>query len=112
MDRSRPTEEEIIIVNNWINNLSETGKLAEMDPMLLRSVLFEYGAKFEISDEEKSSLSKFNNVDRRKGMDAVWGNKQIKDYRIWLKHWVEDFETKTNKPLPVLEGTETKHQED
>ncbi len=109
MEHPRPTEQEITKVNNWISNLSERGAVTEIDPMLLRSVLAEYGANFEISETGKESLSKFSNLNRRKGMDEVWGNETVKSYRIWLRHWVENFDADpTHRPLPTLVGEDTK----
>ncbi len=108
MDRPRPTEAEKEKVNKWITGLSETGKVAEMDPMLLRSVLAEYGANFEVNEEARESLKKYSNLERRFGMNAVWGEDRVKNYRIWLKNWIGEYETRTDRPLPVLQGTDTK----
>lgn len=77
--------------------------MEQIDPLLIRDVLGEFGANFEISEEAKESLSKFSNVNRRAGMDAVWGNEKVKEYRIWLRHYLEDYEVATGKALPVLE---------
>ncbi|SRR5260221_9628671 len=107
MDRQRPTEEEIKIVNNWINNLSETGKVAEIDPMFLRSVLSEYGANFE-PREELDSLSKYSNLNKRPGLDAVWGKENIDEYKNWIKEYILTYERETGTELPVLEGTNIK----
>lgn len=92
----------------WVDKLNREGIVDVIDPSLVRSVLESYGANFEISEESKESLKRFNNAERRPGMDAVWGSDNVKKYRIWLKHWVVNYENKTGRQLPVLEGTNTK----
>lgn len=108
-DREKLSSEvDLVAVDGWIETVADEGKVGEMDLMLLKGVLEQIGANFELSEQTRESLQKFRNVDRRVGMDAVWGRERVKDYRIWLKHWVADYEQKTGKDLPVLEGTDTK----
>jgi hypothetical protein len=101
-------EKKTMAVDSWVNKITTEGKVDPINASLVRKVLESFGANFEISEEAKTSLEKYKNVDRRLGMDAVWGTQKVKEYRIWLKHWVESYETKNGKPLPVLEGTDTK----
>ena len=105
---NRPFEEKLADVSGWVQKIAEIGVVEEIDPMLVKSVLEGLGANFEISEEKRASLHQFTNLKRRPGIDAVWSSPKVKEYRIWLKHWVEDYEKKTSKPLPVIEGTHTK----
>src|SRR5260221_526261 len=107
MDRPKPTEKEITTINNWILNISETGKVTEMDPMLLRSVLKEYGADFAPSLQIEA-LASYSNLNKRPGLDVVWGKENINEYKIWVKKYISDYEEQTGESLPVLEGTTVK----
>ena len=103
-----PSEERLAIVEGWVGKISGEGIVGVIDPQLVRGVLVEFGANFEISEEAKASLKKFKNTDRRFGMDAVWGHDRVGKYRIWLKHYLEEYEERTARALPVIEGTVTK----
>ncbi|OGM56097.1 hypothetical protein A3E46_01405 [Candidatus Woesebacteria bacterium RIFCSPHIGHO2_12_FULL_46_16] len=104
----RPIEEQVSTFENWIGKLTETGIVEEINPQLVREVFEDLGANFEISEEDRKSLERFENLLRRPGMDAVWGKDRVREYRIWLRHYLKDYETRTGKPLPVLEGTTSK----
>lgn len=85
MDRPRPTEEEIVQVSAWIKKISEQGEVCEVDPMLLRGVLSELGANFEIGGSDHASLKKYKNVGKRDGLAAVWGEERFVEIRKWIK---------------------------
>lgn len=107
MDRQRPTEEELKLFTDWILDISETGRVTEIDPMLLRSVLSEYGANFE-PRPELDVLALYSNLKKRPGLDAVWGEENVDEYKRWVKGYILEYEAETGRPLPVLEGTEIK----
>src|SRR5260221_12206064 len=107
MDRPKPTEQEISIVTNWIKDIGILGKVVELDTMLLRSVLSEYGANFEFR-EELNSLTKYSNLGKRPGLDAVWGKENIDAYKKWIKEYISTYEKETGTELPVLEETNIK----
>src|SRR5258708_34914586 len=107
MSNERPINQEILNITNWIKNMGESGTVTEIDPMLLRSVLSEYGADFE-AREELNSLIKYSNVDKRPGIDAVWGKENVDEYKKWIKEYISKYEEETGKELPVLEETKIK----
>jgi len=105
--KDRQFEERLAILTAWVDKITSEGKVEEIDPDLLRSVLEEFGANFE-SKPELESLSKYSNLGKRPGLDAVWGSTRIEEYRHWVEQYVLDYEQKTGRPLPVLEGTRVK----
>ena len=103
-----PSEERLAIVEEWIGKISGKGIVEAIDPQLVRGVLVEFGANFEVSEEAAASLRKFKNTERSLGMDSVWSHDRVKEYRIWLKHYLEEYERRTVRTLPVLDGTDIK----
>jgi len=101
-------EKKIVAVDGWVGRLTQEGVVGQIDKQLLKAVLENFGANFEISESARESLGKYRNLDRRPGMDAVWGTQRVKEYRIWLRHWVADYEERYGKSLPVLEDSDVK----
>ncbi len=101
-------ERKIALFDSWISKLSKEGLVEEIDQAVVREVLEIVGANFEISESARLSLTRFRNLDRRQGMDSVWGRERIAGYRKWLLKYIKSYEEKTGKPLPVLEDSDTK----
>ena len=77
-------------------------EITEIDTMLLRNVLGEYGAKFNLEKEGYQKLSQPTNKFRRSGMDAVWGAVFMDNYNLWTVQWANEYE-KTGRKLPKLD---------
>ena len=102
-ERFHSQEQEQEFVDEWIDGISESGRVREIDPGLVKIVLESFGANFEISEEEKLSLGKYSNLNRRPGMNAVWGKERVDEYIAWLKNeYIPSFEDKTGRALPTL----------
>lgn len=105
--RERPFEEKLALVGGWIETIASEDRVDEIESGLLREVLVEFGANLE-ERPELESLSKYSNKAKRPGLDAVWGRTRVDEYSHWVQQYVLDYEQKTGKPLPVLEGTDVK----
>lgn len=96
-------------VGMWIDKITREGKVDEMDPMLLRSVLESYGATFEISEEEKKSLGLYPNSGKRPGLDVVWGKDVVSAFKKWITaEFIPQYEQKVGRELYTLWDPKTK----
>lgn len=108
MDRLNPKEPEAKQVYDWVSKIAETGYVGEMDPMLLRSVLAECGANFEISEEVRLSLAKYSNFNKRPGMNAVWGETKVDEIKSWIaEEFIPGVEKKFGREFPDLYDPKT-----
>lgn len=105
--KDRPFEEKLAVIDSWIEVVASQGLVNEIEPEILKDVLTEFGADLE-PREELSPLAKYSNKARRPGMDAVWGKEKVNAYKKWISQYVVDYEIKTGRDLPVLEGTSIK----
>ena len=101
-------EEKVAAVDSWVGKIALEGKVDEIDRVLLRQVLESLGAHFELSVAASYSLSRFGNPYRRAGMYEVWGERRVNEYESWLSVYLSDYETRTGRPLPVLEDSDIK----
>ena len=96
-------EQRMSAVNMWINKLSTEGKVGDMDPQLLRSVLEDMGVKKEISEQGKAYLGNYRNYYKWPGLCEVWGREDMVSFRKWAKkEFVPAYENKIGKELPTL----------
>ncbi|MFV1917379.1 MAG: hypothetical protein ACC618_02795 [Patescibacteria group bacterium] len=101
-------EEKIAVVDSWVESLSnydENGnvEIAELDRGIIKDVLQEFGADFEIQKKpELKALWKYTNKGRRKGMNAAWGKGRMGSYNYWTSQWVDVYEMQSGKKLPAL----------
>ena len=101
-------EEKIVIFEGWINKITSEGRVDSIDSSLVREVLVNCGANFEISDEERLSLRKYSNLNRRLGIDAVWGTDQVNSYKRWLiNEYIPQYEGRVGRELPTLYDRKT-----
>lgn len=107
-ERFHTQEGEQEFVDEWIDSISESGRVREIDPGLIKKVLESFGANFEISEEERLSLRKYSNLNRRPGMDAVWGADQVNEYKRWLiDEYIPQYERRSGRELPTLYDRKT-----
>jgi len=101
-------EEKNAIVNSWVKTISEKGIVGEeVTPEILRNVLENLGASFE-AQLELEPLGKYSNLNKRPGLDAVWGKNRIDAYKKWAKDiYIPQHEQETGKPLPTLYDRKT-----
>ena len=104
----RPFEERLAVVESWVKKIGEEGIVEDIDPQLVKGVLEGLGANFEISEEERLSLRKYSNLNRRLGMDAVWGTDQANEYKRWLiDEYIPQYERRIGRELPTLYDRKT-----
>lgn len=108
--RQKELEEKNIIVDSWVKTISEKGIVEkEVTPEILRNVLENLGANFEIPSEQLEPLGRYSNKNKRPGLDAVLGKDKIDAYRKWVKDiYIPQYEQETGKPLPTLYDKKTK----
>lgn len=70
--------------NLWLKNLSENGKVGEIEPAVVRFVLEAAGANFEISESAHVSLGKYSNKEKRQGLNEVWGEAKVDSFKTWV----------------------------
>lgn len=103
----RPFEEKLAIVDGWIAKIGSEGKVDEVDPMLIRDVLKEFGANFEISDQAKGSLGRYSNRNKQKGLQEVWGEKAA-EFKKWVKEeYIPQYEAEVGREFPTLYDPKT-----
>ncbi|MFH1863715.1 MAG: hypothetical protein ABIJ85_02245 [bacterium] len=78
-----PSEERLAIVEDWVGKISGKGIVEAIDPQLVRGVLVEFGANFEVSEEAAASLRKLPRGEPKKG---VYGRKKIPMTRSCFPH--------------------------
>lgn len=104
----RPFEERLAVVESWVKKMGEEGVVEDIDPQLVKGVLEGLGANFEIPEEAKESLGKYSNLNKRLGMDAVWGKDRVDEFKKWLKdEYILGYEEKTRRLLPTLYDRKT-----
>jgi len=89
-------------VTNWLNNLSETGEVKDINPEIIKGALEACGADFEIGPEAKESLGKYSNIGKKRGIEAVWGEERFGKYKEWAGKWADRYEKETGISLPAL----------
>lgn len=111
--RQKELEEKNIIVNSWVKTISEKGIVGEeVTPEILKSVLENLGASFE-AELELKPLGRYSNLNKRPGLDAVWGKDRIDAYKKWVKDiYIPQNEKETGKALPTLYDRKTKTFDD
>jgi len=97
-------ERKFVLVDEWVDYLTEIGLAKELDRASLRTVLEECGADFEIADEARESLhsNHYSANVCRKGVAAIWGD-QYDEFVSWTKEYVKTFEAQKGKNMPELE---------
>lgn len=107
--KQKELEEKNVIVESWVKTISEKGIVGkEVTPEILKSVLENIGANFE-NELKLEPLRKYSNLNKRPGLDAVWGKKRIDVYKKWVKDiYIPQHEQKTGKTLPTLYDKKTK----
>jgi hypothetical protein len=99
----RPFEERLAEVTDWVNKIGLEGKVNDVNPNLIKGVLEGLGARSEISDEEKASLGKYSSLNKRPGLNAVWGKEKINAYKEWVKtDFIPKYEKKVGSELHTL----------
>ncbi len=101
------TEAILAQMDAWVETLTQEGRVEPIDPGVVRGALECCGAVLT-EREELDSLARYSNKAKAPGMEAVWGE-EFGAYKTWVIQYIKDYEARTKKPLPVLEGTEIKH---
>jgi hypothetical protein len=107
MTEKGETVETQVIVEEWIGAISTEGKVGEINPSLLREALEGSGANFEPTPE-LVALASYTNKAKRPGLNSVWGEERVEEYKSWAKAYVEEYEAKSGKPLPELKPSGSK----
>lgn len=89
--------------NKWMKNLSENGKVDDIDPLVVRGVLESCGADFEITESDRESLRDYRNSHKRRGLDAVWGKAKVDTFKTWAKEeYIPYIEKKAGREIRTL----------
>lgn len=96
-------ENNLTVFNDWIKNLGENGKVATIEPELVRGVLESCGANFEnLTEEQRKSLRGYSNYAKKAGMDVVWGAKK-EVFKKWvIDEYIPYVEKKAGRELHTL----------
>jgi len=92
-------------VTNWLDNVSETGEVKDVNPEIVKGALEAYGANFEIGPEAKESLGKYSNKGKKRGIEAVWGKVRFGEYKEWAEKWADRYKEETGISLPALRSS-------
>jgi len=110
----RPFEERQAQLLDWFIRVGEMNpedgdeKIPNPDQQLIKGILVDLGANFEISEEAKTSLAKYTNLGKRPGLDAVWGKEKIDGFKEWVKtDFIPQFEIRTGREFPSLYDRKT-----
>lgn len=106
----RPIDERFAVVDEWVKRFSETRLAPEIDRGVLREVLTECGANFDISPELLAKLHRkhYTNFTRSAAMKAVWGER-YGEFRRWTTSYIAGYEERTGKVLPALKESGRKN---
>ena len=102
---NRDVPQEAQDFNEWFLGLSGEkvlGREIKMTPELARTALEFYGAEFNPEIEGYPALSEYSNLERRPGMDAVWGRNRVSAFNTWTNWWAEHYEA-AGGTLPKLD---------
>jgi len=100
-------EEKTAQVGDWISTISHERRVGRIEQETVKEVLSEFGANFEINEEERASLVEYSNKARSIGMKAIWGDR-FQEYKDWTVKYVKDYE-QDNDPLPALKESKSKN---
>ena len=105
---SKELVEKTAVVDSWIAKISGEGIVGEeVTPEILRTVLEQYSADFE-PKPELGALAKYSNLNKRPGLDAVWGKTNVDAFKTWAKEvCVLKYEQKYGHELPTLYDRKT-----
>jgi hypothetical protein len=99
----RPFEERLAEVTQWVKTIGERGRVVDIDPKLVLGVLEGLGAAKEISEEAKKSLARYSNLNKRPGLNAVWGKERVDAFKEWVKgDLIPQYEQRVGKELHTL----------
>lgn len=104
-------EEKVAVVDSWVTEISNSGHVGEIEPLLLREILENFGANFEIGEGARRSLGEYTTEGKKDGMRAVWGETAVKTIQQLSRELVGEFEQTLNHPLPKL-GTSKDESEE
>lgn len=99
----RPYEEELTQVTQWIKTIEKEGRVDIINPGLVLNVLEGLGAAKEISEVAKKSLSRYSNLNKRIGLDEVWGKERVDAFKKWARdEFIPQYEQRVGKELHTL----------
>ncbi len=99
----RSYEERLVEVDDWIGKIGKEGRVGDIDHQLVKGVIEEIGANKEISEEAKKSLGKYSNLNKRPGLDEVWGKETVDAFKKWATgEFIPQYEEKVGRPLRTL----------
>jgi len=89
--------------NHWLKNLSENGKVGDIEPTVIKFVLEAAGGNFEISELAHESLGKYSNKGKREGLNAVWGEQKVDTFKSWvIGEYIPYIEKQAGRELHTL----------
>lgn len=110
----RPFEERQAELMDWFKKVGEMKPedgdemIPDIDKQLVKGMLVDLGANFEISEEAMKPLSQPTNKYRRPGLDAVWGKDKVDAFKAWIiEEFIPGCELRSGRELHTLYDSET-----
>lgn len=108
MTETKTGEEVKSVFSKWIEDISKIGKVNDIDHLVVKAVLEESSANFP-PKEKLASLGEYTNASKRSGLDIVWGENRVNEYKKWTLEYVKSYEEVTGKLLPKLKPSGSKN---
>src|SRR5512141_982271 len=102
--RSEHLEQDLEKFNKWLKNLTENGKVEQIEPEVVRGVLESCGANFsELTEGDRESLGRYSNKNKRAGLNAVWGKDKVDMFKRWtVEEYIPYIEMVAGRELHTL----------
>jgi len=79
-EERKTAQSNLEVIDSWIGTFIRK-EFAEVDPQILKSALTELGANFEVEKEALEALGSYTNKAKRPGLDGVWGEDRVEEFK-------------------------------
>jgi hypothetical protein len=88
-------------VDPWIEQIDKTGRVEDISPDDLLTILRFNGTR-EVNSDQLDQLSKHKLIEVRKGLEAVWGNERLDQFEVLMAGFSASYNaTEGNRRLPM-----------
>lgn len=103
LDNAETIESKIARVTEWIGVMSEKQEVGQIPREVIKDVLEFFGADFKnLNEDGKESLRGYSEKERSLGVNQVWGEEMIKNYKSWVKKYISGYDEVHEIKLPIL----------